>query len=55
MFDTQKRINEQCNRICCAKTNTMVHSMSLNNRIDCVVGISIFWFNKYWKQIFNLM
>ena len=37
------------------KNKTMVHSMILNNRVSFVVGISIFWFNKYWKQVFNLM
>ena len=29
--------------------------MSLNNRISCVVVISIFGFNKYWHTVFNLM
>ena len=33
----------------------MVHSMSLNNRISCVVGMSIFGFKTYWKQVFNFM
>ena len=33
----------------------MVHNMSLNNRISCVVVISIFGFKKYWKTVFNLM
>ena len=37
------------------KNKTMAHSMSLNNRISCVVGISIFRFKTYWKQVFNLM
>ena len=37
------------------KNKTMAHSMSLNNRISCVVGISIFGFKTYWKQVFNLM
>ena len=39
-----------------ALTNkTMVHIMSLNNKIFCVVGISIFGFKTYWKQVLNLM
>ena len=33
----------------------MVHSMILNNRVSFVVGISIFGFKKYWKQVLNLM
>ena len=37
------------------KNKTVAHSMSLNNRILCVVGISIFGFKTYWKQVFNLM
>ena len=37
------------------KNKTMVHSMSLNNRISCIVGISIFGFKTYWEQVFNLM
>ena len=37
------------------KNKTMAHSMSLNNRISCVVRISIFEFKTYWKQVFNLM
>ena len=37
------------------KNKTMVHSMSLNNRISCVVGIYIVGFNAYWKQVFYLM
>ena len=56
MFLTdKKRINEQYYSIRCAKTNTMAHSISLNNRISCVVGISIFGFKTYWKQVFDLM
>ena len=55
MFDTQKIINKQCDSIHCAKKKTMVHITSLNNRISCVVGISIFGLNTYWKQVFNLM
>ena len=37
------------------KNKTMAHSMILNNRISCVVGISIFGFKTYWKQVFDLM
>ena len=37
------------------KNKTMSHIMSLNNRISCVVGISIFGFKTYWKQVFDLM
>ena len=37
------------------KIKTMAHSMSLNNRISCVVVISIFGFNTYCKLVFNLM
>ena len=33
----------------------MANSMRLNNRISCVVGISIFRFEKYWQRVFNLM
>ena len=34
---------------------TMAHIMSLNIRILCVVGISIFGFKTYWKEVFALM
>ena len=37
------------------KNKTMAHSMILNNRISCVVGISIFAFKTYWKLVFALM
>ena len=56
MFDTQK--NESLNNMIAyvaPKNKTVVHSMSLNNRISCVVGISIFGFKTYWKQVFDLM
>ena len=33
----------------------MAHSMSLNNSISCVVGISIFGFKKYWQAFFNFI
>ena len=56
MFDTQK--NESMKNVIAyvaLKNKTMAHSMSLNNRISCVVGISIFGFKTYWKQVFGLM
>ena len=37
------------------RKKTMAYSMSLNNRISCVAGISIFVFKTYWKQVFVLM
>ena len=37
------------------KNKKMAHSMSLNNRILCVVGIFIFGFKNYCKQVFSLM
>ena len=37
------------------KNKTMAHIMSLNNRIPCVVGMSIFGFKTYWKQVFALV
>ena len=37
------------------KNKAMTHSMSLNNRISCVLGIFIFGFKKYWKLVFALM
>ena len=37
------------------KNKMMAHSMSLNNRISCVVGISIFRFKTYWKRVFALV
>ena len=56
MFDTQK--NEQMNNVIAyvaPKNKTVAHIMSLNNRISCVVGIYIFGFKTYWKQVFDLM
>ena len=56
MFDTQK--NESINNVIAyvaPKNKTMAHSMSLNNRISCVLGISIFGFKTYWKQVFGLI
>ena len=50
MFDTQK--NESMNNVIAyvaQKNKTMAHSISLNNRISCVLGISIFRFKTYWK------
>ena len=37
------------------KEKTMAHIMRPNNMISCVVGISIFGFKTYWKQVFNFM
>ena len=56
MFDTHK--NESMNNVIAyvaPKNKTIAHSMSLNNRISCVVRMSIFGFKTYWKQVFNLM
>ena len=56
MFDTQT--NESMNNIIAhlaPKNKTVVHSTSLNNRISCVVGISMFGFKTYWIQVFNLI
>ena len=56
MFDTQK--NESMNNAITyvsPKDQTMGHSMRLNDRISCVVGISIFGFKKYWQRVLNLM
>ena len=56
MFDTKK--NESMNNVIAyvaPKNKTMMHSMSLNNRISCIVGISIFGFKTYRKQEFGLM
>ena len=56
MFDAKK--NESMNifiAYIAPKNKTMAHIMSLTNMISCVVGISIFGFKKYWKQVFDLM
>ena len=56
IIDTQK--NELMKNVItyvAPKIKTMAHSMSLNNRISCAVGISIFGFNTYCKLVFNLM
>ena len=56
MFDTPK--NESMNNVIAyvaPKKKTMAHSMRLNNRISCVVGISIFGFKTYWKRVFALV
>ena len=48
MFDTYK--NESMNNVIAyvaPKNKTMANSMSLNNRISCVVGISILGFKTY--------
>ena len=56
MFGTQK--NESMNNVIAyvvPKNKAMAHSMRLDNRISCVVGISIFRFKTYWKQVFAVM
>ena len=56
MFVTQK--NESMKNLityATPKNNVMAHSMSLNNRILCILGISIFGFKKYQQRVFNLM
>ena len=55
MFDIQK--NESMNNLITygAQKNKMRdHITILNNKISCVVGIFIFGFKKYWKQVFDL-
>ena len=56
MFDThtKKSMNNVIAYVA-PKNKTMLHIMSLNNRISCIVGISIFGFKTYWEQVFNLM
>ena len=56
MFDTKK--SESMNNVISyvtPKNNIMAHSMSLNNMISFLVGISILGFKTYWKRVFNLM
>ena len=56
MLDTHK--NKSMNNVIAyiaPKNNIIAHSMSLNNRISWVLGISIFGFKTYWKQVFVLM
>ena len=56
MFDIQK--TESMNNVIAyvaPKNKTMAHVMNLNNWISCVVGISIFRFKTYKKQVFDLM
>ena len=55
MFDTQKKSMNNVIAYVAPKNKTMLHSMSLNNRILCILGISIFGFKTYWEQVFNLM
>ena len=33
----------------------MEHITSLNSRISCVVGITIFGFDNYWQTLFDFM
>ena len=56
MFGTQN--NESMNNAIAyvpLKNHMMSYSRSLNNRISCVVVISIFRFKKYCKTVFNFM
>ena len=55
MFDTQKNLRKYVIAYVAPKNNMMANIMSLNNRISCVAGISIFGFKTYWKQVFGLM
>ena len=55
MFDTQKKSMNNVISYIAPKNKTMAHIMSLNNRIFCVVGISILGFKTYRKKLFNLM
>ena len=56
MFDTQKKESmDNVIAYVAPKNKTMAHIMSLNNRVSCVVGMSIFGFKTYWKQVFDLM
>ena len=56
MFDPQqKRVNEQCDSICCAKTKDDGAYHDPKNRISCVVGISISGFKTFWEKVFDLM
>ena len=56
MFDTQKNKSTK-NSIAYAapKNKTMVHSMILNNRISCMLGIPMLGFNKYQHSVLNFM
>ena len=55
MFDKKNESMKNLIATVAPKNKTMAHSVILNNRISCVVGISIFGFKTYWKQVFNLM
>ena len=56
MFDIKnnKSMNNAITHVA-PKSRIKEHSMSLNNMISCVVGISIFGFRKYWQRVFILM
>ena len=56
MFDTQKyiSINNSITYVV-PKNKTMSHIMSLTSRIYCVMGIYIFWFEKYWHIVFDFI
>ena len=55
MFDTKNELMKNVIAYVAPKNKTMAHSMSLNNRISCVVVISNFELKTYWKRVFNLM
>ena len=52
MFDTQKNklMNNAITYV--APKKMVARNMSLNSGIFCVMGISIFGFNKYWWTVF---
>ena len=56
MFETQKKkLTDNETTYVAPKNKTMAHSMSLKNRVSCVVVISIFGLNKYRQKVFNLI
>ena len=56
MFDTKNnKLMNNAIVFVAPKIKTMTHIMGLNNRILCVVGITIFEFKKYWQTVYNLM
>ena len=56
MFDTQKYepMNNSIAYVA-PKNKTISYSTSLNNRISCVVRISIFRFKKYYHRVFDFI
>ena len=55
MFDTKNEPIKSSIAYVAKIKKTMAHSMSLNNRISCILGISIFVLKKYLQRVFNLM